>query len=302
MDNNNNETETVSEVSASVIYEQDKAQLDVQISTAKAFPRNIKRCVDNAIALVTMDKETAETCTYSVPRGGKAITGPSTHLAKILFQVWGNMRVASKIVQIDDKHTTSESVAFDLENNVAWKAEVKRSIVGKHGRFNDDMITVTGNAANSISSRNAIFAVIPKSVVNKVYNAAKQTITGDISDKNKLIAKRKEVVEGLMNTCNVKLEQVLSVVGKASLDFITPDDIVVLVGVGTAIKLGDITIENAFKTIPPPAKTKEEIEAARLADLLAACTTEDKLREFEIKNPDVDAKLVAAQREKIKGK
>jgi ABC-type sugar transport system substrate-binding protein len=172
------------------IYQQDKAMIDIQISTAKAYPRNIKRATENAIAIVTMDKETAATCTYSVPRGGKAITGASVHLAKILAQVWGNMRVEAKVISVEAKHVTSQAIAFDLENNLAIKVEVKRSIMGKTGRFNDDMIVVTGNAANSIALRNAVLSVIPRAIVDKIYNEAKKTITGDISDTTKFLKRR----------------------------------------------------------------------------------------------------------------
>src|SRR5687768_13694267 len=95
--------EVTEEISPSIIYQQDKAAIDMQISTAKAYPRNIKRSTENAIAIVTIDAETAKTCTYSVPRGGKPITGPSVHLAKILAQVWGNLRIEAKVVSIDNK-------------------------------------------------------------------------------------------------------------------------------------------------------------------------------------------------------
>ena len=248
MENLNNEIiEAVETVSPQVIYQQDKAQIDVQISTAKAYPRNIKRCIDNALAIVTMDTDTAKTCTYSVPRGGKAITGPSVHLAKILSQVWGNMRLDAKVVNIDGTHVTSEAVCFDLENNLAIKCQVKRSIVGKTGRFNDDMITVTGNAANSIALRNAVLSVIPRAVVEKAYNAAKQQITGDVSDKTKLIARRKQVLDGLKDTYSISEKEILSAVGKAAIDHLTADDLVVLIGIGTAIKDGDTSVEMAFK-------------------------------------------------------
>lgn len=242
-------TETTEETSPSIIYSQDKAAIDVQISTAKAYPRNIKRSAENAIAIVTMDKETASTCTYSVPRGGKAITGASVHLAKILAQVWGNLRVEAKVISIDAKHITSEAVCFDLENNLAIKAQVKRSIMTRAGRMNDDMITVTGNAANSIALRNAVLSVIPRAIVDKVYNAAKQTITGDISDATKLLKRRKQVLDGLMNTYSLTEKEVLSSIGKAAVDHITPDDLVVLIGIGQAIKDGDTTVDAAFKGV-----------------------------------------------------
>lgn len=242
-------TETTEETSPSIIYSQDKAAIDVQISTAKAYPRNIKRSAENAIAIVTMDKETASTCTYSVPRGGKAITGASVHLAKILAQVWGNLRVEAKVISIDAKHITSEAVCFDLENNLAIKAQVKRSIMTRSGRMNDDMITVTGNAANSIALRNAVLSVIPRAIVDKVYNAAKQTITGDISDATKLLKRRKQVMDGLMNTYSLTEKEVLAAIGKAAVDHITPDDLVVLIGIGQAIKDGDTTVDAAFKGV-----------------------------------------------------
>lgn len=261
------ETEIAQIISPEIVYQQDKAAIDMQISTAKAYPRNITRSTNNAIAVVTMDIETAKTCTYSVPRGGKAITGPSVHLAKILAQVWGNMRIDAKVVSVDQTHVTSESVCFDLETNLAIKTQVKRSIVGKSGRFNDDMITVTGNAANSIALRNAVLSVIPRAIVDKVYNAAKKTITGDVSDQTKLIAKRKKIFDAFRDMYSVSEVEVLKSIGKAHIDHVTADDIVVLVGIGNAIKDGDTTVDQAFRG----DKAKEQvITINELKDLLEA--------------------------------
>lgn len=260
-----------------VAYLQDKAQIDVQISTAKAFPRNIKRSVENAIATVTMDTETASTCTYSVPRGGKAITGPSVHLAKILAQCWGNMRIEAKVIGVEDKHVTSQAVAFDLENNVAIKVEVKRSIMTKTGRMNDDMIVVTGNAGNSIALRNAILSVVPKAVTDKVYGAAKQTITGNISDSTKLLKRRKQVFDGLMNTYSLSEKEILTAIGKAAIDHITGDDLVVLIGIGQAIKDGDTTVEVAFKGVKDNAPADINKESERITSMIEDATTVQEL-------------------------
>ena len=121
---------------------------------------------------------TAQSCGYALPRGGKPITGPSVHLAKLIVSNWGNVRAEAKVVQITDKQVISRGTCWDLENNVATAFEVRRSIVGKGGqRYSDDMITVTGNAANAIAYRNAVFSVIPKAVTDKVYQAAQHFIT-----------------------------------------------------------------------------------------------------------------------------
>lgn len=256
------EVTAIEVVNSEIVYAQDKAMVDIQVATAKQYPRNIKRSTDNAVAIVSMDIETAQTCTYSVPRGGKAITGPTVHMAKILAQVWGNLRVEAKIVAIEAKQVTSQAVCFDLENNLAIKVEVKRSIMSKNGRFNDDLINVTCNAANAISLRNAIFNVIPRAVVDKVYKSAQKTIVGDVSDETKLIARRKQVVDSLRDTYNVKEEEILAVVGKASISHLTAEDLITLIGVGTAIKDGDTTVEYAFKGKKDGKEeiTKEEIQ------------------------------------------
>lgn len=276
---------TVETVSPEIVYQQDKAQIDVQISTAKAYPRNLKRSVDNAIAVVTMDSQTAATCTYSLPRGGKSITGPSVHLAKILSQVWGNLRVEAKVVAVDHSTITSQSVCFDLENNLAIKVEVKRSIMTRNGRMNEDMITVTGNAANSIALRNAVLSVIPKAVVDKVYNAAKQTITGDLSDETKLIKKRKIVLDKFKDEYGVNENEVLAVIGKASITNITADDIVTLIGIGQAIKDGDTTVELAFRSAkakaPEPNKASEEKEYLRVSEHIENSKTMEELKLVE---------------------
>lgn len=288
----------VEEVSPSEIYHQDKAAIDVQIATAKRYPRNLTRSLKNAIAIVTMDTETAQTCSYSVPRGGKAITGPSVHLAKILAQVWGNMRIDAKVVNIGSRDITSESVCFDLENNLAIKAQVKRSIMGKQGRYNDDMITVTGNAANAIALRNAVLSVIPRAVVDKVYNAAKQVITGDVSDANKLIAKRKQVFDALRDTYTVTEKEILAAIGKASLDHVTADDIVVLIGIGQAIKDGDVSVDNAFRN-SRSVKTTAEHEAERIELLIKDAKTTADLESIRKDVPKAQMKLFEAKLQEV---
>ncbi len=270
---NNQVDEVVTAVMSSndIVYMQEKGNLDMQISTAKQYPRNVRRSVENSIAIVTMDSETASTCSYSLPRGGKTITGASVHLAKILAQNWGNLRIEAKVVSIDAKHITSQAVAFDLENNLAIKVEVKRSITDKYGkRYSDDMITMTGNAGNSIAMRNAILSVIPKAVVDKVYNEAKKTITGDISDNSKLIAKRKQVLDAFKDVYAVTEAEVLKVIGKATIDHIDSDNLVTLIGIGQAIKDGDTTIEETF----------------RKKDKTTTATTTTDMGELEVKVSD----------------
>jgi hypothetical protein len=292
---------TAEPVSFEMIYQQDKAQIDTQISTAKAYPRDVAQCVADSIATATMDMETAHTCNYALPRGGKTINGPSIHLALILAQNWGNLRIEAKIASIDSKSITSQAVCFDLQKNIAIKVEVKRSIMTKTGRMNDDMITVTGNAANSISLRNAILKVIPKAVVDKVSNSAKQLITGDISDETKLIKKRKSVLDGFKNSYGVTEQEVLNVIGKPSTVNITADDLVTLIGYAQSIKDGDSTADLIFrsKKINDTSKA-EKVDVAKLKIKIAQSKTKEALEKLKKDIPEDDTDTYTIYADKLK--
>jgi len=144
-----------------------RAEIDQQIATAHAFPRSIKRAVDNILSLATLDRATSEECIYALPRGGKSIRGPSVRLAEIVASQWGNCRVAARVVAVDrlEKYVEAEGIFHDLETNMAATARVRRRIVDSKGRlYNEDMILVTGNAACQIAKRNAVLSGVPRGV------------------------------------------------------------------------------------------------------------------------------------------
>lgn len=241
-----------------------RAEYDIQIATAKKYPRNLSRVKENSIAIITLDKSIAEQCRYALPRGGKTLSGPSVHLARIIAQQYGNIRVDSRVKQITEKQVISEAVCFDLETNYAVKVEVRRSIIGKTGRYNDDMITVTGNAASAIAYRNAVLSVIPKGLTDVCYNSAMQVITGDLSDENKIIAKRNDIISRIKTAYNVTEEQILKAIGLRSINQVKAEQIADLISLGQAIKDGDTTPEEAFNITFDRAETptaKKPVEA-----------------------------------------
>lgn len=241
-----------------------RAEYDIQIATAKKYPRSLARVKENALAIITMDKATAEQCRYALPRDGKTVSGPSVHLARIIVQQYGNIRVDARVKQITDRQIISEAVCFDLETNYAVKVEVRRSIIGRKGRFNDDMITMTGNAANSIAFRNAVFSVIPKGITDVCYNTAMHMITGDLSDEAKLIKRRNEIIEKMKSTYNITEEQILSSIGLRSIGQVKAEQIADLISIGQAIKDGDTTVEMAF-SINNPKDAEESVKAKKEA-------------------------------------
>ncbi|RHJ76387.1 hypothetical protein [Parabacteroides sp. AM08-6] len=248
------ETEQIQIAQADTI---ERASVDSQVATAKQYPRDVRKCINNSIVIVTMDIETAKSCSYALSRGGKLITGPSVHLAKILATNWGNIRTEAKVVQITDKQIISRGTAWDLETNVASAFEVSRSIVDSKGkRYSNDMIVVTGNAVNSIAYRNAVFAVIPKAITDRVYQAAQKYITGDLSDADKLLKFRTTLINTFKNEYGISESEVIKLCGKQTTNQIKTDEITFLIGVSQSLKDGDTTVDDLMK---PIRKVKEDI-------------------------------------------
>lgn len=287
------EVEIIRVSGSDIIEAQQRAEIDVQISTAKAYPRDLTRVKNDCIAIVTMDTETAASCRYVVPKGGKNISGGSVHLARILAQQYGNVRVDSKIKAITESEIISEGVAFDLQTNYAVKVEVRKNILqneyiggrktGKKVRMNEDMITVIGNAANAIAFRNAVFAIVPKAIVDACYSEAVKCLSGDLSDETKLIAQRKKALDYFKDTYNAGESDVLKVLGLNSINQIKAEQIVDMRGIMQSLKDGDTTADILFGRIKPESvvaenplaekkpesakpKTEKEIPANKLFD------------------------------------
>lgn len=231
-----------------------RAELDVQISTAKAYPRNTAQCVDYAMQLATMDEATAQSCFYCLPRKEKdgtkkEIRGGSIRLAEIMANAWGNIHAATRIIENDGRHITAEGVAWDLQANVKITMQNKVSIRfgekdGKGGyTANADMQTVLSNAASAKALRNAIFKVVPKALVDRVLSHA---MNYSVGDQKTMKTKIDSIFERLVKM-GLDKEKIFSYYGHTALSEFTEDDCKSLIGVGTAIKEGHIKIDEVFE-------------------------------------------------------
>lgn len=238
-----------------------RSEVEAQLDAAHKYRRSVRTFLSEATTLATMTKEIAESCIYAIPRDGKVVAGPSVRLAEIVASAYGNMHIGARVVDEDEKTVTAQGVAWDLEKNLRVTIESKRRITGKSGRrFSDDMIVVTGNAAASIALRNAIFRVVPKSYVNLIYAKARECATGDA----KTFAARRADVIGRLQKIGVPLDRIPLRAGKASVDDIDVADLEVLIGLGTAIKDGNIQIDDAFPAAVDAATVPAAEEGRRV--------------------------------------
>ncbi len=241
----------------------ERAQIDMQIATAKKYPRDLAVVKRKMLSFATLDEETAESCFYTLKRKNddgtqKLIQGPSVRLAEIAVACYQNLRAASRIIDNDGKTITSQGACHDLENNTYVSVETKRRITNKRGQtYSEDMQVVTGNAANSIAFRNAVFKVVPGALVKPVYEAAKQVAVGNAST---LSAKREKVLKRL-NAMGADNPRILLTLGRTSIDTIDLGDLEVLIGLGTAIKDGDTSVDEAF---PGTMQTATEASTEKL--------------------------------------
>lgn len=234
------------------------AEIDQQVSTARAYPRSMKSVQNKILSMATMDEESAKECLYALPRGGKPIKGPSIRFAEVLKQAFGNCRSAARVIHVDRKEmfVEAEGVFHDLESNSASTARVRRRISDRNGKiFNDDMIIVTGNAACAIAMRNAILAGVPKPVWRRAWEAVEATAIG----KNKSLAQCIDEAKKGFGSKGVTIDEICSALGVPSEKDITTDHVIVLAGMYSALDNGEATVDEMFR---PTGGSKQKSEMA----------------------------------------
>lgn len=245
-----------------ILEAQERAAIDIQVSTAKKYPRNLRRVTDNSVVIATMNKETAEACRYAKPVGGKTINGPSVHLARIICQQYGNIRVQQRIKTIEHKSIIAEAVAFDMETNYAVSVEARRSIIDRNGnRYSDSVIETNAMAILAIAERNAILKVIPKSIIDHVYGEAFKCAYGDLSNNAKLLKERERMFKEFKNTYGIEEDDVVKSIGLNTKEAIKAEHIADLAGILQSLKDKEITKEDILaKNAPVPKDGGEKKE------------------------------------------
>lgn len=253
-----------------------RSEVDMQISTAKAYPRDVQAAIKRIEDLASLDRETAEDCFYVLRRGGAAgqttIEGLSVRMAEIIAGAWGNLRVQARIIGNDGKTITAQAVCHDLETNFAVSVEVKRRITDKNGKtYSEDMQVVTGNAACAIAFRNAVLKVVPKAITKKAINNIKQVALGKAID---LETSRQNCIANFAKV-GVTTEMLCQYLDIKSVEEIGKEQIFELRATWNAIKEGTTSVQETFvqpqeeKRIAEKAKSKAQGAKERAQQAIA---------------------------------
>jgi hypothetical protein len=248
------------------IESSERALVDIQIATAKRYPRNLAKVKNDLISYATLDQETASGCFYRLPRAGKNILGPSVRIAEIAVSCYGNLKVGSRVIDVDTRsqqpHVTVQSVCIDLENNVAVSIEKRRRIVGKKGRqIDEDDINLAVNSCSAIAFRDSVFKVIPQALVKPAWQAALKVAVGDV---NSLVDRRTKAIDKFAQA-GVTPDRVLAVLEIDSVEQITLDHLATLIGLWNTIQDGAL-IEDIF----PAVEKKKPVESKPVAEVAKA--------------------------------
>lgn len=249
----------------------ERVQVDVQIATAKKYPRNIQAVKNSMLQIATLDEETAAACFYSLPRGGKNIQGPSVRLAEIALSSYGNVKAATRILSVEtgtNPHCVVQAVVHDMERNVAYCVEKRRRITGKKskgGKPDEDDINLAVNAGSAIAFRDAVFKVVPGALVKSVYEAAKKVAVGDVKS---LVSQRQKIFDRFKQM-GISEDRILQSIDKRKLDEVGIEELEYLIGIGTSLRDGQTTIEDAF-----PAKGTAETKPIFKEPIIIPRTTD----------------------------
>lgn len=216
------------------------------IFMAKQFPRD-EYAAMSRIERMCERMNLAEQATYSYPKGGKQVTGPSIRLAEAVAQAWGNIDCG--VIELENKNGASELMAYawDLETNtrVTKMFKVKHVRDTKKGsqELTDsrDVYELTANFG-ARRLRACILSVIPGDVIDQAVNVCKETVTNQdktpIQDRIKKLEKAFKEMKVTRDQLEEFAQRNLSEFGK--------EEIFILQGVFKAIRDGQGKIEDYF--------------------------------------------------------
>jgi hypothetical protein len=237
----------------------ESASIDKQIATAKAYPRSLEKFNREMATYACMDKETAETMFYTLPRkdaNGKKVNiiGRSARFAEIVQMCFGNLIVDSRVIAIEHSYVTAQGTCRDLERNTGHRVEVKVRITTKEGkRYGDDGIQNACNSACSKAARNAVLKVVPSALTKKIFEKCKLVAKGEKSLEQ---AREDELKRwDTLKVTRAELYELLGIEGELDINV---DILIQMIGFRNSIADGETTLDKLLGKEKPVEQEKSK--------------------------------------------
>ena len=246
------------------------AEAQGKLVIAKNFPRNEVEAYAKAMQ-ACQRKSLAEKATYSYPRSGSTISGPSIRLAEELARCWGNIDFGVKELSQKEGESEMQAYCWDMETNtissqtfvVAHVRDTKNNGQQKLTTQRDIYENNANMAGRRLRAR--ILAVLPPDLVEAAVAECKKTLAGSndipITDRIKKMAVAFEKF-------GIKPAVIEKRLGR-KLDTMTADDISEYIGIYNSLKDGNTTVSDWFDV-----KLNSD-RAKKLTDELLTETTGD---------------------------
>lgn len=235
------------------------AEAQGKLVIAKRFPRDEARAYSKIIDSCKR-KGLAEEATYSFPRGGQTVSGPSIRLAEELARAWGNIDYGIRELSRKDGISEMEAYAWDLETNTSssQKFSVRhiRDTRGGGQVLTDerDIYELTANqGARRLRAR--VLAILPPDIVEAALAECRRTLAGNNDEP---VADRVRKMIGAFAKFGVTAPMIETRLGH-TLDAILPDEIADLQGIFNSLKSGMSKASDWFGGAKPARETAENI-------------------------------------------
>lgn len=224
-----------------------RGEIDIQIATAHRYPRSLDMYKKRAIAMATIDIETAESCLYCRPvGGGKNAEGMSVRMAEIVGSCYGNLRVGAIILEQTETYVKARGVAHDLETNFASSSDIIESTLKQDGKtpFDARMRVTVAKAAVAKARRDATFQVVPRAIARPIERAVRELLA---DEKIQTFSQRRDgVVKWIDTVLKIDAKRVWDMLGIQGPGDLQQEHLETLAGLKTAIKENDTTVDEAF--------------------------------------------------------
>lgn len=231
---------------------------------AKRFPRD-EYAAYNKIMTSCKRPKLAKDATYTYPRGGTQVTGPSIRLAEAIAAGWGNIDYG--VIELEQKAGESQMMAYawDLETNtrrtMIFNVKHERHTKKGANALNDprDIYELTANnGARRV--RACILGVIPGDVVDAALEQCQKTLVD--GETKPLQDSIREMLAYFKDQHQVSQEMIEKYIGWKAESF-SIQDVIKLRGVAKSLKDGMAKREDYFELVRvAPTETNSKAEDA----------------------------------------
>lgn len=227
---------------------------------AKRFPRDLVE-VEKKLIQSCKRPRLAEIATYSYPRGGKDVTGPSIRIAEAAAQAMGNIDFGWTEIQRLDDSSICYAYAWDIENNIRRSAtftvpHYRDTKQGKKRLSEDrDIYEMCANQAGR-RLRSCLLNVVPGDLIDLALAECERTINANLCS---IQEQSEKWGKALQSEFGITPKMVVKFIGNANVNLWTADDIHRLRKLYNALKEGTASVDEVFPELAAKVISKEQL-------------------------------------------